>query len=119
MNPSHRVPAPRQPSTSGDEVTAMRQKRLEAKASEWRRTMDLMIALNNALSIRQQTGAIHSGLRTIGDMPMLVTGCVVVEVEGPDFSINKTDHYGDILTRHRVSTGTDVHAVARLITRLL
>ncbi|WP_150237112.1 hypothetical protein [Nocardiopsis quinghaiensis] len=113
------VPAPRQPSTPGDEVTAMRQKRLEAKASEWQRTMDLMIALNNALTLQFRTGTIDSGLRTIGDMPILVTGCVVVEVEGPDFSINKTDHYGDILTRHRVSTGTDVHSVAKLITRLL
>lgn len=102
-----------------DEVSAMRQKRLQDHAENWQRAMDLMIALNNALALVGRTGTIDSGLRAIGDMPILVTGCVVVEVEGSEFSVNKTDHYGDILTRHRVSTDTDSHSVAQLITRLL
>ncbi|TQN30726.1 hypothetical protein FHX37_0608 [Haloactinospora alba] len=82
--------------------------------SGWQRHMDLLIALNNALRIHGRDGVIDSGLRRVGDMPMLVVGNVVIEVKGPAFVVTRTDEFGDALSR-TTQAADDVHAAAKHI----
>ncbi|SHJ57689.1 hypothetical protein SAMN05421803_107155 [Nocardiopsis flavescens] len=81
--------------------------------SEWQRSMNLLIRLNNELRILGPGSVIDSGLHGV-DAPLLVVGGAVVQVRGAAFVVDHTDQFGDLVSRS-VHPTADVRTLARAL----